>query len=73
MRLSCLASFAPLRLTPPANEGAVRELGVRVGFWLTIVAAIGLVILFLRGYWEWAVVGLIALTMWHRLPYVRWR
>jgi len=49
----------------------VREPGVRAGFWITIVAAIVVLGLALRGYWEWAVVGLIALAVFSRLPFVR--
>lgn len=51
----------------------MREPGIRVGFWITIVAAVVVLGLALRGYWEWAVVGLIALAVFYRLPFVRWR
>jgi len=51
----------------------LRDPGIRPGFWITIIAAALLLGLILRGYWEWAVVGLIALIVLNRLPFVRWR
>ena len=50
----------------------MREPGVRPGFWITIVATIVAVVVALLGYWEWAVVGLIAILVFSRLPFVRW-
>jgi len=50
----------------------VREPGVRPLFWITIVAVILLLLLLIRGYWEWAVVGLVAFLVLSRLPLVRW-
>lgn len=49
----------------------MHEQGIRPGFWITIVAAIVVLGLVLRGYWEWAVVGLIALVVFNRLPFIR--
>ncbi len=51
----------------------MREPGIRAGFWVTIVASVVILALALRGNWEWSVVGLIALAVFHRLPFVRWR
>jgi hypothetical protein len=60
---------------PPAtrNGGSVREPGVRPLFWITIATGVLLLLLVIRGYWEWAVVGLIAVLVLNRLPFVRWR
>jgi len=52
-------------------EAALREYGVRPGFWITIVAAVVVLALGLRGHWEWAAVALIALVVFHRLPFLR--
>jgi hypothetical protein len=52
-------------------EGALREHGVRPGFWITIIAAVAVLGLALRGYWEWAAVALIALIVFNRVPFVR--
>lgn len=49
------------------------ERGVRPWFWITIAGAVVFLFLLLRGHWEWALVGLIALLMLNRLPFVRWR
>ena len=51
--------------------GSVSEVGVRPWFWITILVAIVLVVLVLRGHWEWALVSLIAALVLHSLPY--WR
>lgn len=51
----------------------MREPGVRPLFWITIAAGVVLLLLVIRGYWEWAVVGLIAVLILNRLPFVRWR
>ena len=48
------------------------EPGIRPGFWITIIAAVALLILLLRGQWEWAVVALIAAMVFSRLPFMRW-
>ena len=51
--------------------GSVSEPGVRPWFWVTIVVAFVMVVLILRGQWEWALVSLIAALVIHSLPY--WR
>ena len=48
------------------------EIGIRPGFWITIIAAVVLVILLIRGQWEWAVVALIAAMVLGRLAFFRW-
>ncbi len=50
----------------------MREAGVRPGFWITILAAVLIVVFAVRGQWEWAVVALIAALVFTRLPFVRW-
>jgi hypothetical protein len=55
------------------NGGALTEPGVRLWFWISIAVTIVLLIVALRGYWEWAVVGLIAALVFGRLPFTRWR
>lgn len=49
----------------------MHEHGIRPGFWITVVAAIVVLGLVLRGYWEWAVVALIALVVFNRVPFIR--
>lgn len=49
------------------------EPGVRPWFWVTIIAAVVLLAMIVRGYWEWAVVGLIAVMALNRLPPFRRR
>lgn len=51
----------------------MREHGIRPGFWITIIAAIVVLGLAVRGHWEWAMVCLIALLVLNRLPFVRLR
>jgi hypothetical protein len=55
------------------NGGSVGESGVRPEFWVTIIGAVVLLVLILRGSWEWAVVGLIAVMVLNRLPFGRRR
>jgi len=50
----------------------VEEPGIRPGFWITIIAGVVLVILLLRGQWEWAVVALIATMVLGRFAFIRW-
>jgi hypothetical protein len=57
----------------PVDRKTVGERGVRPGFWLTIIAVIICLFFVLRGYWEWAVVAIIAAVVLSRLPYIRWR
>ena len=52
--------------------GPVEEPGIRPGFWITIIAGVVLVILLLRGQWEWAVVALIAAMVLGRFAFIRW-
>ncbi len=49
----------------------MREPGVRPGFWITIAAVVVALFLVLLGYWEWAVVAVIALLVFSRLPFIR--
>jgi hypothetical protein len=51
----------------------VGEPSVRPEFWVTIIGAVVLLVLILRGSWEWAVVGLIAVMVLNRLPFGRRR
>lgn len=55
------------------NEGNVREPGIRPLFWVTIVVAVVLLVLVLRGHWEWALVGAIAMLAFNHLPFARRR
>jgi len=56
----------------PLEEGTLRDSGIRPGFWITVIAAIVMLILVLLRYWEWAVVVLVAVLVLNRLPFVRW-
>lgn len=49
----------------------MREPGIRPGFWITIAAAIVILALILLRKWEWAMVVLIALIVFRRLPFIR--
>ena len=44
------------------------EPGIRPGFWIMIIAAVVIVTLALLGYWEWAVVGLVAALVFGQVP-----
>lgn len=71
-RIGRQALLACGRVCPSRNEGIVSEPGVRPWFWITIILAVVLVALIIRGYWEWALVALITALALPRLPFIRW-